>query len=180
MRSLLFAGALCLSALCATGARADTNYSLTLTADPGSSFSGTGSFSLNTAPSGATGSVTDYYAAGNPLNTGNTLDALALTLNGVTFGLSDENPGFTGPMIEFTSGMLTGVGFDGTVFTGTDLYALDTSGLSYSFVDLLGFQTGTGTIAVNSPTSVTPEPSGLILMGTGLLAGMATLRRRVA
>ena len=180
MRTILWAGAVCLVALCATGARADTTYTLALTANPGSNYNGSGSFSLNVAPSTAAGSVTDYYAAGNPLNTGNTLDALALTVDGVTFGTANENATYPGPSLEFTSGMLTGLTYNGDVFSSPGLYALSSSGLNYSFVNLLGFQNGTGVIRVTSPTGVTPEPSGFLLLGTGCLAGIAALRRRLA
>ena len=83
-------------------------------------------------------------------------------------------------MIQFASGTLTDLTYDGLVEGTFDIYAVDAGQMGFSFLDVLNGTTETGTIDLTSPTSVTPEPSSLLLLATGAVAAFGMSRRRLA
>ena len=177
MRSLLFAGAAGFCLLCASVAHADTTFTFNLTPTANDVYGGgSGSFSLNVAPP-ATAGTTTYLAGGDPANIGDTIDSLAVSIDGQTFTLDDAQ---SETMIQFASGTLTDLTYDGLVEGTFDIYAVDAGQMGFSFLDVLNGTTETGTIDLTSPTSVTPEPSSLLLLATGAVAAFGMSRRRLA
>ena len=174
MRNVFCSFAVAAGLFCAASAHADTTYQLTLTPS-GAGNGGQGSFSLPFAPS--TSSNTTYDALGL---SGNTLDAFSIMVGGFDFDLTSAQ-GNT--VVQFLAGDLSSITFDG-VLVGTDIQDLGISGLTYSFGDALNSNLDeTGSIAASasgSGTGVTPEPSSVALLGTGLIASFGLLRRRSA
>lgn len=152
-------------------------YNLTLTANSGSHYGGTGTITLDSAvPS--TGQV-DYTQANGGL-----LD-LTFNIDGKNFSLAGAN-GTT--LVRFLNGELNDITFAETIRSRHERFTLDTtSGYAFYYRDGQAVSYGTFSIGqANScpgdPTSPSPvpEPSSLLLFATGLLGGAATLYRRMA
>ncbi len=162
MRSTLFLSALvCLSA--SIPAAADT-IQYVFTPDPGSAADSV-SFTL---PS----DVTPTYVGAN--GTFFEADTIA-TINGVTAPDSIEL--FAGGFLVFNENF----DFEGApLFTGDNAHpTLTLTTGAYDQVGERDQDIGTGTLVVSDLSTVTPEPSSILLLGTGVLAAANTLRRRI-
>lgn len=162
----LAAFALVLSGPVALSAETVT-YDLTLTPNPGSLYGGTGSITLDGAPS-ATG-ISDYTVAlGN-------LDDVVFNIDGQTFTLA----GATGnTLVRFLDGQLNDITFAETIGATPFRFTFhSTSGYAFYYNDgqAASYGTFTATPANNSPV---PEPGSLALLATGLMGGAGESYRR--
>lgn len=152
-------------------AHADSiTYNVTLTANAGSLYSGTGVFTVASAPTSA--GVSTYTTT-----TG--LSNLSFTIGGQVFNLANANSGSV-PLVQFVNGSLTNITYAGQTGTSPNRFALQSTG-AYVFYynNLQSASTGTFSAAV-APVAVTPEPSSFALLGTGLLGVAGMLRKRFA
>jgi hypothetical protein len=168
LHSILATAALLSASL---AAHADpVTYDLTLTPTSGV-YGGTGSFTLAGAP---TNNV-DYF-------TTNGLEALSFTIDGQTFSLANETPGnAANTLVEFQSGNIWDITFAETIGSGLNSLTLDTAGNYAFFYSNNGIEqesSGTFTDTPAPPNAVTPEPTGIALLGTGLLGLAGVVRRR--
>lgn len=184
MRNVLAATLASAACLFATSAHAGTIYDLNLTTYSGNVSSGRGTLDLNNTVST---SGTSLYSSTN--KTGDILEGLTFTIGGDTFTLSSSSATAT-----FSSGALTYLTYDSSTgdcsasltmesgdFFGYDAFAFADSskgeaadGLISAVLDSSSTSTGAAS------TAVTPEPASLVLLGTGMLAGVGVLRHRIA
>lgn len=147
-------------------------YNVVLTPSAGSLYGGTGSFTVDGAP--AASGISDYTK-----NNGK-LQNVTFTIDGQTFTLA----GATGnTLVRFLNGSLNDITFSETIGTSPNRFTLNsTSGyvFYYNNGQSASYGTFTATVASVPPTSPVPEPSSLVLLGSGLLGGAGTLFRRFA
>ena len=169
LHSILATAALLSASL---AAHADpVTYDLTLTPTSGV-YGGTGSFTLAGAPA----NNVDYF-------TTNGLEALTFTIDGQIFSLANETPGnAANTLVEFQSGNIWDITFAETIGSGLNSLTLDTAGNYAFFYSSNGIEqesSGTFTDTPAPPAAVTPEPTGIALLGTGLLGLAGVVRRRL-
>ncbi|HXC94547.1 MAG TPA: PEP-CTERM sorting domain-containing protein [Edaphobacter sp.] len=190
MRNSLLVLALALCVAAPVAAHADTfSYNFVLTQQ-----SGTGMFGSDSGQAVGSGSFTVVSTTPTPGNTdfkaidqnnktpSNYVSALDFLIDGFDFDLLDasSNPGdpthgVNSTQIQFNNGALSQILYTGTqVVGGVTIGINGNGGLTYAFRD--GNTTSNGFITA-TPATATPEPSALILFGTGAL-GLAGLARR--
>jgi hypothetical protein len=162
---LVTLSAVCVLMLAPSALHADTfSYDVTLTPNPGSLYGGSGTFTVDSAPS-ATG-VTNYSAS--------QIANLSFLIDGQEFTLAGDS----GATIQFVNGSLTDITFAEQVGTSPNRLDLQTSGVyAFYYNDELSESSGTFTASPAPNASPVPEPSSLALLGTGMLALAGATRR---
>jgi hypothetical protein len=146
-------------------------YNLKLVPSAGSPFGGTGTITIDAAPSSS--GITDYTKANG------TLDYLAFTIDSQTFTLAGAN-GNT--LVRFLNGQLNDITFAETVGSSPLRFTLDTTS-GYAFYYDNGQAASYGTMTASpidqfsDKTSPVSEPTSLLLFGTGLLLSIGLLYR---
>jgi hypothetical protein len=145
-------------------------YNLVLIPQAGSLYGGTGTITLNAAPSAS--GISDYTASKG------TLDNLTFTLDNQTFTLA----GATGnTLVRFLNGQLNDITFAETIGKSPNRFTLDTTA-NYAFYYNNGQAASYGSFlaspaAFTQTTSAVSEPTSLALFGTGLLLSIGLLYR---
>lgn len=151
-------------------------YNLTLTNVVGNVAGGTGSFTVDSTPVGAFTTFSEGGAAGSALT------ALSFNIGGDTFTLANS---VGGANAVFLSGSLFNILYSGTLANNSKVtISLASNGLQYAFYDQLTGLNSIGNItateAVVTPVASAPEPSTLMLLGTGMLSAAGIARRKFA
>jgi hypothetical protein len=139
-------------------------YNLTLTNSVGNISGGTAFLTVDSTPNNVFALFTEGGAPGSLLS------ALSFSIGGDTFTLADS---VGGANAVFTGGQLSNITYLGTLAAGGKVtIALSANGLSYAFDDELTSLYSFGVIDVDAnvpPSATAPEPSTLMLFGTGVL-----------
>jgi hypothetical protein len=146
-------------------------YDLTLTDTSNPTYSGTGTVVFNTQP---TATYTNYSAD---------VTSLSFLIDGITYSQSDSHASLTA--FEFSqlspTDVIWDITFSDTVGTSPNRLELaSTSGYLVDYNNLQSQTYGTFGVATFVPSAATPEPSSLVLFGTGMLGLAAFSRRRFA
>jgi hypothetical protein len=189
MRKSFFSLLLVLSLFAATAARADSmaynfSYSGTGTFDSQETATGMGSFTYSFTSGGSTGTLTGFtfndtlisptYGTSSFSYSGLgdvAVSAITLQSNGTIATITINT--------DYLAGSNAGFGPVRFVLQDSAVTNDSTSGSNAAAGDFLGdFTSGTNTLTVGSPAA-TPEPSSLMLLGTGILGTAGALRRRL-
>lgn len=141
-------------------------YNLTLTNAFGNLSGGTGSFTIDNAP----GLFDSFYQNGTP---GHTLTDLAFNIGGNSFTLADS---IGTASVDFFLGNVASINYLGWL-NGNLTISLTSGLMFYTYTDFFGQETSTGYITASRAT---PEPSTLLLFGTGALGFAAFGFRKIA
>jgi hypothetical protein len=143
-------------------------YNLTLTNVIGNVSGGTGSFTIDDSPNPIFDTFTQHGAPGSALTD------LTFSIGGNTFTLADS---VGNASVNFFLGNVTSINYLGFL-NGNLSISLASGLLGYTYTDLFGHELSVGVITVSRAT---PEPSTLLLFGTGALGLVAfSLRKIVA
>jgi hypothetical protein len=143
-------------------------YNLTLVNVIGNLTGGSGSFTIDDTPDFPADA---FFQNGIP---GHDLTDLLINIGGNTFTLADSD---TPASVDFLLGQLVSVNYDGSLGNGFFKITLNSGLLGYAYTNLLGQQLSTGVI-VATPVAATPEPSSLLLLGTGAIGFVSFARRK--
>ena len=173
MRKLLSALVLILGLVVVPAAHASPiTYSLTLTPFGGSFggnvAGGTGSLTLDDTP----GSGLDIFT--QPGSAGSRITDLSFNVGGDIFTLANA---LSQTSATFFNGALTGLNYNGVLSSGKVNINFHSGWLLYSFNDDLSNLDSAGIISAKVATAQAPEPSTLMLLGSGAL-GLAGFARR--
>jgi hypothetical protein len=149
-------------------------YDLTLTSITGTVAGGTGSLTVDSVPNNIYAAFFEGGAAGSALT------ALSFDIDGDTFTLANS---LGGANAIFIGGSLSNITYAGTLANNSKVtIALSSNGLTYAFFDQLTGAYSIGDIAATSAGNVAPvpEPSTLMLLGTGVLSAAGVARRKFA
>jgi hypothetical protein len=171
MRKILSALVLILGAAVAPAAyAAPITYNLTLTSITGNVAGGTGSITLDDTP----GIGLDVFS--QPGLAGSRITDLSFNIGGDVFTLADSVSLTTA---SFLNGVLTGIHYDGLLSWGKVDINFDSNSFFYSFNDDLSGKDSFGVISGNVAAAAhAPEPSTLMLFGSGILGLAGAARRR--
>jgi hypothetical protein len=143
-------------------------YNLSLVNIVGNVFAGgTGSFTIDDTPNFPVDAFFQNGAAGHDLTD------LSMTIAGHTFTLADSD---SPTSVDFLLGQLASINYDGSLANGRFQITLNSGLLGYVYTDLRGGAFSTGQIFA-TPVAATPEPSSILLLGTGAL-GFASFAKR--
>jgi hypothetical protein len=145
-------------------------YDLTLTDSSNTTYSGTGVVTFSITPSAT---YTDYHTD---------VTALSFTVDGQTFNLTDAGATLTyfGFSQLTPTAVIWDITFSDSVGSSPNRLALDSSGV-YAFYYNNDLSVANGTFgAATVASSATPEPSSLLLLGTGLFGLGLLVRRQLA
>jgi len=135
-------------------------YDLNLVNIIGNVSGGTGSFTIDDSPNFPADAFFQNGSAGNKLTD------LTMTIGGNTFTLANsESPA----SVFFLLGGVSAINYDGALVSDFFTITLDSGGLGYAYTNILRGQFSTGLILASPSTAATPEPSTLLLFGTGAL-----------
>ena len=176
MRKILSALVLILGLTVVPAAHASSiTYNLTLTSFGGgiggNVAGGTGSITLDDTP----GSGLDFFS--QPGFSGHRITDLTFNIGGDVFTLADAVSLTTA---SFFNGFLTGIHYDGVLSSGKVNINFDSVSLLYAFSDDVKDLNSFGLISANVATAHAPEPSALLLFGSGALGLVGVVRRKLA
>jgi hypothetical protein len=152
-------------------------YDLTLTDLSDPTYSGTGVLTMNVTTPLAT--YTDYT-----ISTADSITGLSFLIDGQAFNLTDLTPAQKADVVVAFSELtpttaIWNITFSDTVGTSPNRLELASTGGYVYYYNNLRSET-TGTFSAATLVSSTPEPSSLLLLGTGMLGLGLIARRRFA